>query len=376
MYYKAPHKILWAFYIRHHSFRARIDDIEHNISGYCSYYHQILEASDKPLNSTVEPDRTTTLPDNGLINAKTYLRIPTPYGRHSGWSGADNQATHPSIVQFERPWNGYKYWMAFTPYPFAYLSTENPCIAASNDGIKWEVPPGITNPIISEPNLPNSYNSDTHLFFNDMTSMLELWYREISNKEVETLFRVTSPDGSSWTEPESMMAIASKDLYKAISPSILFENGLYKMWVMRDWIIHYAESSDGQSWGEFSPVTSNGNTIHSWHPNVIKLGSIYYLLNCDKNTNKGSGGVIKYAISDDGIHFSEETQLLTYTGNEKDINGYGVCRPSIVIEEHKVMVYYSTFSHNDEWRISVTVGQNLDRLIGIDEQVLDAYNDL
>ena len=47
-----------------------------------------------------------------------------------------------------------------------------------------------------------------------------------------------------------------------------------------------------------------------------------------------------------------------------------------MIEEHKVMVYYSTFSHNDEWRISVTVGQNLDRLIGIDEQVLDAYNDL
>ncbi len=42
MYYKVPKNILWAFYIRHHSFRARIDDIEHNISGYCSYYHQRL----------------------------------------------------------------------------------------------------------------------------------------------------------------------------------------------------------------------------------------------------------------------------------------------------------------------------------------------
>ncbi|HCF50752.1 MAG TPA: thioredoxin [Syntrophomonas sp.] len=42
MYYKAPQNILWAFYIRHHSFRSRIDDIEHNISGYCSYLKQIV----------------------------------------------------------------------------------------------------------------------------------------------------------------------------------------------------------------------------------------------------------------------------------------------------------------------------------------------
>lgn len=42
MYYKVPENILWAFYIRHHSFRARIDDIEHNISGYCSYLNHFL----------------------------------------------------------------------------------------------------------------------------------------------------------------------------------------------------------------------------------------------------------------------------------------------------------------------------------------------
>ncbi len=42
MYYKAPQNILWAFYIRHHSFRSRIDDIEHNLSGYCSYLNQIV----------------------------------------------------------------------------------------------------------------------------------------------------------------------------------------------------------------------------------------------------------------------------------------------------------------------------------------------
>lgn len=46
--------------------------------------------------------------DTNLIrlNIETYL-------------AGKNQPTHPSVVTFKNAWNGYKYWMAYSPFPYA-----------------------------------------------------------------------------------------------------------------------------------------------------------------------------------------------------------------------------------------------------------------
>lgn len=51
------------------------------------------------------------------------------------------------MIAFPEPWNGYRYWMAYTPYPYANGSEENPSICASNDMLYWETPEGLANPI-------------------------------------------------------------------------------------------------------------------------------------------------------------------------------------------------------------------------------------
>ncbi|WP_433774908.1 hypothetical protein [Bacillus wiedmannii] len=295
-------------------------------------------------------------------NSKTFLKLPTPYDDGAEWEGRMHQATHPSIVQFDTEWNGYKYWMAFTPYPFARLSTENPCVVASNDGVKWDIPSGVTNPLDVAPT--GGYNSDTHILFNESTKKLEIWYRAVTeNASVETLKRVTSADGSSWSTPETMLeSRGAANILQYIAPSVIFENGKYRMWVMRDYFIYVMESSNGKSWSNPVRINAGGDYIHCWHAGVQKYNGIYYLLNCDKLSNQGSGGELFFYTSEDGINWTKGKKVITYTGNEWDYDGQGVYRSTLLFKDESVYVYYGMYS-NKKWTIGLSAGRDIDNLM-------------
>lgn len=302
----------------------------------------------------------------GLVNAKTYLRIPSPY---TG-SSRDYQVTHPSVWTFPSAWNGYKYWLAVTPYPNASAQYENPCIFVSNDGVKWEVPPGVTNPL-DEPEA--GCNSDPCLVYHEGTDTLELWWRNVSSGNQETLFRRVTQDGVTWTPKEEMLVAKEVGGTQLLSPSIIFEDGRYRMWVGRNWYIYHMESDDGKTWSNIEQIKANGEAIHTWHPSVQKFGDTYYLVNCDQWHKLGIGGELKYATSHDGLNWSAEKHLLTHTGNPWDVDGAGVYRACLAATDDGFALYYGMITHNNRWYLGMSRGRTLDTLVGIDDDVLRHY---
>ena len=96
------------------------------------------------------------------------LDIPTY--EHSG------QAVHPDVVRFAVAWQGWEYWMAMTPFPKGKEAFENPSILVSHDGLRWQVPTGLSNPLAQTPER-KGYNSDPDLSYDAVNDRLVLIYR-------------------------------------------------------------------------------------------------------------------------------------------------------------------------------------------------------
>lgn len=211
------------------------------------------------------------MPTSAPWNAPSAAIIPTYDG--------SNEPTHPTVVDMVhetgRPWHGYRYWMAHTPYPASNATLENPSIVVSNNGYHWhDTEVGISNPIVPEP-AGRGYNSDPDLAWNpDQNRMEMIWRAMINGEEIKIR---SSTDGITWS-PEKVLIKAPSGGF--LSPALVrLASGVWRMFAVtsaepRQLVYRDAPSPDGP-WGEVSyPATTPGPDILGngrmiWHLDVL-----------------------------------------------------------------------------------------------------------
>ncbi|MBQ3005759.1 MAG: hypothetical protein IJD88_07475 [Clostridia bacterium] len=204
------------------------------------------------------------------LNIETYL-------------AGKNQPTHPSFYDFGNKWNGYRYWMAYSPYPYGNGQEENPCIAVSNDLLYWETPKSLANPIADNEETGCDELKDPHIVYREDLKRIEVWYLGRLSKnlggdgESLTLFRKYSNDGISWSDFEVM------DTIKYLSPTVIWKENKYCMWSIgfatydTQGTIVYQESKDGFSWSKpiKCSIDSKKEDIDIWHGSVTEYNGKY-----------------------------------------------------------------------------------------------------
>lgn len=258
-----------------------------------------------------------TLTDATLARAPraTFVSIPTYEG-----SGV---AVHPSVYFNPSGWNGYKYWMAMTPYPSPQVALENPSIVASNDGNTWVVPAGVTNPIEPTPG-GAQYNSDPFLYMVDGT--MYCFWRSVLDGGQESIYYRTSPDGVTWANKtlvwNNLMATR-----RPLAPCLArLSDGTWVMYAVdivgSQRLVRYTAPAVTGPWSAGTNCVITGNTGVPWHVDIHNVNGEWQAL---VMSGGGAGGDVYAAVSNDGINFTASANLLARYAGSWDSVYYKSC---------------------------------------------------
>lgn len=232
------------------------------------------------------------------VDIPTTLTVPTYDG--------SNVTVHPSALYFPNGWNGYRYWLAITPYPGSDSEYENPSIVVSNDGITFAPPPGVTNPLVASP-AGIGYNSDPCLALGP-DNQLYLFFRDYnatgSTPPRDRLLVMSSADGVTWSTPVVIVDTAD-NVQRLASPTAWYDSAR-GIWVIlavdivgTQTIKRLTSSSATSGWSaasaiSFSPALPGTNP---WHIEARPVGDQVVLLMQD---GSGAGGSLYLMSSRDG----------------------------------------------------------------------------
>jgi hypothetical protein len=265
------------------------------------------------------PDETEEPPtdkDPALYTAAVGVKITVP--THLSEAGEGGETAHPSLIDFGagNDWNGYRYWMAHTPYPNASDTHSDPNIVASHDGFLWEVPVGLTNPIDDAPGV-TSYNSGVDMVYAGSTMYL-FWRRyTVADVQPEVIYMSTSSDGVTWSAKQIIWQTDGSKRFA--SPSFIYEDGAWTMYAV-DTAGSPNKIMRTRSGGPIPTPLTWATPVEiplelpvgrdAWRIQVRKIGAKYVgILNDTVVDVAGSQGDLYMMSSDDGLEFTRGTTV-------------------------------------------------------------------
>ena len=330
------------------------------------------------------------------------LKIPTySYTAQGGQTQkAEWDTTHPDVIDFAKTskeggkWGGYRYWMVLTPNQDGYSQYENPCLAASNDGVNWVVPNGIENPLSGVKHEPTgTHNCDTDLVYNPDSDELWVYYvweqdspagtpsnlRLIRVKEDGNSFAITSTTDD---KPYERL-INSQYRYDMQSPAVVRRNAnTWLMWSNNSdsdnsgngWqsqvaFVELRTSTDGKNWTNKQSLadtlvlkgTDGIDSYIPWHLDVqwVEGQNKYWGLFCaypkGGNTNRT---YLLFGTSEDGKTWTTYPKPLLAPRDNKWDNNF-IYRSTFIYDDTSgtLQVWYSG-GKSGGWRIAYTEFEN------------------
>jgi len=285
---------------------ATLGSVRENVVGGNLIGGANLTAGFLPVQPAIDVQSISTA-DHALqpINSNLLEVVPpNPYPAQA------NAPVHPALLYFKAGWNGYRYWMAYTPYPGSDSQYENPCVAASNDLQTWVAP--AMNPLVQKPS--NGYNADTHLFMSPDGSRMYLAFRERISAGNNSVKVMHTTDGANWSQPVAIITGVTGTTDYA-SPSIWW-NGTgwtmisHQLDAVTPWPVRRNVSSTSDiygAWGAASTVTIAAFSGQAWwHSFHVRMpsGQVIGLFQDNAQSVGASGSLYMAESADDGATYS------------------------------------------------------------------------
>lgn len=292
-------------------------------------------------------------------NALTKLSFLNPYG--------NDQNIHPKVLDMGMAWNGYRYWMAYTPFPLGNDKLENPCIAVAENLTDWKHKYLLED--TPQPLNKVHYNNDTHLVYRNDTKTLECWWRYYNHDDGYTqIYRRTTTDGATWTEKQLLITSQNNE-DTLLSPAVIFENNIYKMWYVngQDYKIYYTESTDALTWGAKRSLNMSVPNITWWHLDVIKTNLGYELViqGVPTGTPSAEWANMYYTKTTDNQTFSKPILIIKPSNRADAFDNQGIYRASLLkLVDGTYHLYYSAMSKNGVKGIGISSGSDISKLVG------------